>query len=113
MIVREQQSILLPIITKLSGKLRQKKIHVIFMKFFTFFTVVGDEAEVEEMSADDGVADGVTLSQLDLDPLAERREHLREHDLLVPHGSVGVLLHRGAALQADGKKIKQINMELI
>jgi len=32
--------------------------------------------------ADDGVPDGVALPQLDLDPLAQRREHLGEDDLL-------------------------------
>ena len=36
---------------------------------------------------------------LDLDPLTERRKHLREDDLLVPHRIVRVLLHAGAALQ--------------
>jgi hypothetical protein len=33
------------------------------------------------VGADDGVADGVALPQLDLDPLAQRRKHLREDDL--------------------------------
>lgn len=50
------------------------------------------------MCADDRVPDGVALPQLDLDPLAQGREHLREDDLLVPHGSVRVFLHRRATL---------------
>ena len=33
------------------------------------------------MRPDDGVADGVALAKLDLDPLAQRREHLGEDDL--------------------------------
>ena len=47
----------------------------------TFISVVGDGAEVEEVRPDDGVADGVALAKLDLDPLAQRREHLGEDDL--------------------------------
>ena len=43
-------------------------------------------------------------SSLDLDPLTERRKHLREDDLLVPHRVVRVLLHTGAALQTTIKK---------
>jgi len=50
-------------------------------KNHTFVSVVGDGAEVEEVRADDGVADGVALPELDLDPLAQRREHLGEDDL--------------------------------
>jgi hypothetical protein len=50
-------------------------------KAVTFVSVVGDGAEVEEVRADDGVADGVALPELDLDPLAKRREHLGEDDL--------------------------------
>ncbi len=58
-----------------------------------------DLAEVQEVRPDDRVPDGVALPQLDLDPLAERREHLGEDDLLVPHRPVGVLLDAGAAGQ--------------
>ena len=50
------------------------------------------------MGPDDRVAHGVTLPQLDLDSLAQGREHLGEDDLLVPYWSVGVLLHRGSTL---------------
>ena len=40
----------------------------------------------------------VTLSQLYLDPLAERREHLSEDHLLIPDWVVAVPLHTGVAL---------------
>ena len=70
-----------------------------FFLALTLVTVVGDLAEVKEVGADDGVPDRVALSQLNLDPLAQRGEHLREHDLLVPHWSVAVLLHRSATLE--------------
>ena len=45
--------------------------------------------------------DRVALLQLDLDPLTERGKHLREDDLLVPHGIVAVPLDGGPSLQAE------------
>jgi hypothetical protein len=50
------------------------------------------------MRADDVIVDCVAVSQLDLDAATERGEHLREHDLLVPHGLVAALLHTRLAL---------------
>jgi hypothetical protein len=54
------------------------------------------------------VPDGVAFPQLNLDPLAEGREHLGEDDLLVPHGRVSVLLHARAALKEEEKGVKII-----
>ena len=65
----------------------------------TLVPVVGDLTEVDEVRSDDGVTDCVALSKLDLDPLAQWREHLGEDDLLVPNGSVRVLFHGRSALQ--------------
>ena len=45
--------------------------------------------------------DRVALLQLDLDPLTERGKHLREDDLLIPHGIVAVPLDGGPSLQAE------------
>ena len=66
---------------------------------FTFFSVVGDGAEVEKVGPDDGVSDSVAFPQLDLDALAERGKHFGEDNLLVPHRLVRILLDRSFALQ--------------
>lgn len=69
------------------------RYHRALTNSLTLVAVVGDASEVDEVGADDRVADGVTLSQLDLDPLAERGKHFSEADLLVPHRIVALLLH--------------------
>ncbi len=70
----------------------------------TLFSVVRYLAQIQEVRANDGVSHRVALPQLYLNPLAERREHLGEHDLLVPNGAVRVLLHARAALEKKTKK---------
>lgn len=55
------------------------------------------------MGSDGDVVDFVRVSDLDLDALAERREELREDDLLVPNRFVAALLHRRLPLRTpDG-----------
>lgn len=51
------------------------------------------------MSADDVRLHRRVVSQLDLDALAQWRQHLRERDLLVPHWVAAVLLNGGRALR--------------
>lgn len=58
-----------------------------------FFAVMRDGLEVDEVRADDVRVHWVVVTQLDLDALAQRRKHLREHDLLVPRRRVAVLLY--------------------
>ena len=50
----------------------------------TFLSLVRDAGEVEVVGPDDVVVDPVVVPQLDLDPATQRREHLRDHHLLVP-----------------------------
>ena len=57
----------------------------------TFFAFVGYFRQIYEVRSNDGVINRVVVSQLDLDPLAERREHLREYDLFVPRRAAGAL----------------------
>ena len=52
------------------------------------------------MRADDVVVDALVVAQLDLETATERREHLGEDDLLVPHRLVAAALHRRPALTA-------------
>lgn len=65
----------------------------------TLLSVIRDHLQVDEVRPDDGRLDGVIGPQLDLDALAERREHFGEDQLLVPHGRVAVFLHRGFSLK--------------
>lgn len=58
----------------------------------TFVAIVRYFAQVNEVGSDGHVVDFVRVSDLDLDALAERREELREDDLLVPNGFVAALL---------------------
>lgn len=51
------------------------------------------------MCSNDGIVDRIVVSQLDLDALAERREHLREHDLLVPRWTASALADGSFALK--------------
>lgn len=66
--------------------------------FVAFLPVVGYSLKVDEVSADDVRVNRIIVPQLDLDALAQRWEHFRKHNLLIPHRSVAVLLHRCAAL---------------
>ena len=64
----------------------------------TFFSLVRDAGEVEVVGPDDVVVDPVVVPQLDLDPAAQRREHLRDHHLLVPDRLVRSFLRRSLRL---------------
>jgi len=72
-----------------------KSVHYIL----TFISIVGYRLEVDEVRANQRVVDLVVVAQLNFYPLAERREHLGEHDLLVPHGSVAILFNARLALR--------------
>lgn len=65
----------------------------------TFVAIVRYFAQVDEVRSDGHVVDFVRVSDLDLDALAERREELREDDLLVPNGFVAALLDRRLPLK--------------
>ena len=62
-------------------------------------SIIGDGLEVDEVRSDDVGVHRVVVPQLQLDALAQWREHLREHDLLVPHRGVRVLAHACIALE--------------
>ena len=68
----------------------------------TIFAVIGDGGQVDEVRGYDVIVDAI-VTDLNFDPAAKWREHLREDDLLVPHGVVLALLHRGSALGDDGE----------
>ena len=57
------------------------------------------------MRPNDGV-DRVVIPELDLYPLAQRRKHLGEDDLLVPHRRVAVPFHARLALQTKRHDIE-------
>ena len=67
--------------------------------FLKFATTAGTLSTDRQMPPNDNFRRDVARSSLDLDPLTERRKHLGEDDLLVPHRIVRVLLHAGATLQ--------------
>lgn len=67
----------------------------------TLLSVVGDRLQIDEMRSDNGRFDWIVVPELDFDPLTERREHLGEYQLLVPHGGVAVLFHAGFALKRE------------
>lgn len=50
----------------------------------TFVSFVGDLPQVNEVSPNGHIINLVRVTDLDLDPLAERGEHLCEDNLLVP-----------------------------
>jgi len=59
------------------------------------------------MSSDDGVVDGVIVTELNLDPLAKGWKHFRENQLLVPNRGVAMLLHTRFPLK---KKIHNVSL---
>lgn len=71
----------------------------------TFLAVIADRVEVQKVGADQRVVDRVHVLQLKLDALTQRREHLREDDLLVPHRCVATLLHWSAALETQRQSL--------
>lgn len=64
------------------------------------------------MSSYDGVVNRVVVSQLDLDPLAQRWEHLCEYDLFVPRWATSALADGSFALEKEIKR-KIPNMKLL
>lgn len=59
------------------------------------------------MSSDGDVVDFVRVSDLDLDALTERREELREDDLLIPNGLIAALLDRRLPLKKHSRFTQQ------
>lgn len=60
---------------------------------FTFVSFVRDLPQVNEMGTNGHIIDFVRVSDLDLDPLAQRGEHFREDDLLVPQWLIAAFLY--------------------
>lgn len=64
----------------------------------TLLSVIRDGLQVDEVGAYHGRFDGIVVSELDLDALAQGREHFREDQLFVPDGGVAVLFYAGFTL---------------
>lgn len=64
----------------------------------TFVSFIGDLSQVNEVGPNGNVVDFVTVTDLDLHPLAEWGEHLCEDNLLIPLGLIAAFLDRGFPL---------------
>ena len=59
----------------------------------TFLSLVRDGGQVDEVCADDVTVDTVTVTELQPHAATQGREHLCEHDLLVPDRLIAAALY--------------------
>lgn len=77
---------------------------------FTFVSFIRDLPQINEMGTNGHIIDFVRVSDLDLYPLAQWREHFCEDDLLIPEGLIAAFLHWCLPLQSGTRKIFDISV---
>lgn len=83
---------------------------VIWRPYFqdlTFVSIlfIGDFLQVDEMGGQRYVIHAAFIPHLDLHPPTQRREHLLEDHLFMPHRIGTALLHRGSPLKAKPERV--------